>query len=529
MPGNKEPLIAIASDKEATGSDVERHLQAAGREDEDGRRLPARSHGATVPRRCSTTASRRSPRSRTRRSSAPTRRRATSSAARRDAFTLGAGVKDGAIERGLEALLVEAKRVDEFGFLQSELDRAKQNMIRGYERAYAERDKTQSSAFVQEYINNYLNGEAIPGIDYEYKIVQQLVPTITLADVNKLASNWITDDNRVIIARVAGEGRREDSDAAGAAGGVRPRQQDAGRRRTPRTCRATRCVARAPAPATSSSSKSIPNGQRHRVEVVERRARPREADRLQGGRSAVRRVRALGGTSLASDADYMSAALASQIVGLSGIGNFNAHRSAERSWPGKVAASAGCDHATTSEGLSGRASPKDLETMFQLIYLDFTAPRLDPAAYQALQGTGRSVSGEPRRRSGRGVRRHGQRGRWRSTRSARVRSRRQTFAEVNPEKALAFYKDRFADASDFTFVVRRQRGHGHAQAARREVSGVAAVDRAQGDVQGQRRRAAEGRRRKRRAQGRRAEGEHDHRVHRRVSVRSGRRGSRCAR
>src|SRR5437879_3937274 len=64
-----------------------------------------------------------------------------------DAFTLSAGVKDGAIEPGLEALLVEARRVDEFGFLQSELDRAKQNLERGYERAYAERDKTQSSAF----------------------------------------------------------------------------------------------------------------------------------------------------------------------------------------------------------------------------------------------------------------------------------------------------------------------------------------------------------------------------------------------
>src|SRR6266511_4316781 len=95
-------------------------------------------------------------------------------------FTLGAGVRDGGIERGLEALLTEAKRVDQFGFLQSELDRAKQNMLRGYERAYAEREKTQSASFVEEYIGNYLEGEAIPGIEYEYKLAQTLVPTITL-------------------------------------------------------------------------------------------------------------------------------------------------------------------------------------------------------------------------------------------------------------------------------------------------------------------------------------------------------------
>src|SRR6185437_11982963 len=109
-------------------------------------------------------------------------------------------VNDGAIPRGLEALLIEAKRVDQFGFLQSELDRAKESTLRGYERAYAERDKSPSASFVGEYVNNYLQGEAIPGIEYEYKLVQQLLPTITLADVNKLASKWITDDNRVILA-----------------------------------------------------------------------------------------------------------------------------------------------------------------------------------------------------------------------------------------------------------------------------------------------------------------------------------------
>ena len=99
-----------------------------------------------------------------------------------------------------EQVLAEAKRVDQFGFLQSELDREKESIQRGYERAYAEREKTTSSALVGELINNYLHGEAIPGIEYEYRIVKQLLPTISLADVNKLASKWISDENRVIIA-----------------------------------------------------------------------------------------------------------------------------------------------------------------------------------------------------------------------------------------------------------------------------------------------------------------------------------------
>ena len=206
-----------------------------------------------------------------------------------DAFTLGANVKDGGIDRGLEALLVEAKRVDQFGFLQSELDRQKESLVRGYERAYAERDKTQSAALVGEYVNNYLNGEAIPGIEYEYKLVQQLVPTITLADVNKLGSAWITDTNRVIIAQspekdgVKIPTRDEllavfERAGEGAGHGVHRESVD-------RSARADAADA-----GHGRERPSDPGGQRHRVDAVERRARAREADGLQGGRSAVQRV-----------------------------------------------------------------------------------------------------------------------------------------------------------------------------------------------------------------------------------------------
>ena len=155
VPGNTEPLIAIATDKEATSSDVDLIFKLPVKR----RRRSATTGATSSPSctcRCSTPASPRSRRSRTRRSSAPARRRAASFARTTDAFTLGANVKDGGIERGLEALLTEARRVDQFGFLQSELDRAKQNLLRGYERAYAERDKTPSASFVQEYIGNYL-------------------------------------------------------------------------------------------------------------------------------------------------------------------------------------------------------------------------------------------------------------------------------------------------------------------------------------------------------------------------------------
>jgi zinc protease len=150
-----------------------------------------------------------------------------------------------------------------------------------------------------------------------------------------------------------------------------------------------------------------------------------------------------GGSSLAPDADYMSAGFASQIVGLSGLGQFN-RIDLQKKLSGKVA-SAGASIGGTSEGLTGRASPKDHETMFQLIYLDFTAPRFDPAAYAAFKAQADQYlanrGSDPDEVFGGTLS-------W-TMASHNLRARplsAATFAEVN-RKALAFYKRRFADAS----------------------------------------------------------------------------------
>jgi zinc protease len=158
---------------------------------------------------------------------------------------------------------------------------------------------------------------------------------------------------------------------------------------------------------------------------------------------------ALGGTSLAPDADFMSASFASDAMGVSGIGQFN-RVDLQKKLTGKVA-SAGASIGETGEGLSGHASPKDIETMFQLIYLDFTAPRLDLDAFQALKNQVgpylANRSADPDEVFGDTV------AVTMSQHNFRTRPlTAATFAEVNPQKSLAFYKERFSDASGFTFV-----------------------------------------------------------------------------
>jgi zinc protease len=447
VPGNKEPLIAIASDKEATSSDVsvifKLPVEKTRTVGDYRRDLTERLYLAMFNQRLAEIAQK---------PDAPFLGADASKGGfigrTTDAFTLGAGVKDGEIERGLEALLVEARRVDEFGFLQSELDRAGQNMIRGYERAYAERDKTQSAALVQELINNYLVGEAIPGIEYEYRIVKQLVPTISLADVNKLASGWITDSNRVILAESPiKEGVKIPTRSDLLA--VFQRAAKATVVAYTENVSDEPLIPKAPVPGTIVDTKSIAsvgvtqwtlsNGARVLVKPTDFK----DDEVLFGSYSN-------GGTSLAPDSDYMSASLSSQIVALSGLGSFN-RIDLQKKLAGKAAGASG-SVGETGETVSGRASPKDLETMFELVYLQFTGARFDPEAYQAFKAQADQYI------ANRGqdpdevfsdtvsvtMAQHAFRARPLTA---------ETFGEVDPQKALAFYKDRFADAGDFTFVI----------------------------------------------------------------------------
>jgi len=99
----------------------------------------------------------------------------------------------------VRTLAIENERARKFGFTQSELDRAKNEYLASYEKMYNDRDKNNSSVYLGRYQNNFLKGEAIPSIEYSYNLVKELLPTITLEDVNNVIQSYIKDENRVII------------------------------------------------------------------------------------------------------------------------------------------------------------------------------------------------------------------------------------------------------------------------------------------------------------------------------------------
>ena len=100
----------------------------------------------------------------------------------------------------MDALVLENQRARQFGFQAAELERSKKSMLRALEQSFAEREKTDSGRYAAEYIRNFLVQESIPGIANELLYAQELLPTITLADVNRFAQTAIPAQSAKLVA-----------------------------------------------------------------------------------------------------------------------------------------------------------------------------------------------------------------------------------------------------------------------------------------------------------------------------------------
>jgi len=363
-------------------------------------------------------------------------------------FTMAAQVQDGKLEDGVGVLGTEAMRVREFGFSASELERAKKWMAAFYERAYTERDKSESGSFAQEYISYFLNDEPSPGIAYEYRLVQQLLPTITEADASTMARSLLGDDSRVILATTPQKAdikipsERDLQAALTAATSVRV---------APWTdTSATRALMeRAPVGGALASRRTIDDIGVTVVRFangVEAWLKPTDFKNDQ----VLFTLNAKGGSSLAPPADYPEASLATALVSAAGAGGLKA-LDLQKVLTGKLV-SARPFIALSTHGLSGSAAPAQLETALQLLYQEFTAPGDDPEAFALLKKQLAAAVANRGRAPGQVF----------GEKVSQVNtSNHYTSQPLTPErvetlsreKMLAFYRERFANAADFTFFI----------------------------------------------------------------------------
>ncbi len=364
----------------------------------------------------------------------------------KEAATLMALVGETGIERGIDALVTESARAARYGFTPAELEREKRETLRLYESAFAEGEKEESADLAAEFIRNFTQKEPVPGITYEYGLVRRFIPEISLAEVNKVAKEWAGGSRVVVVNAPQKAGLTVPDDARLAA----VIKAAAGREIKPYV--------------DVESNKPLLEHPPKPGAIVTETARPEygllEWVLSNGARvvlkptqfkqdEVVLRATSPGGTSLANDADFVAAMTAGQVVSASGLGPFNAIqlRDALAGKAEQVTAFIG----ESEEGVAGGGSPKDLDTMFQLIYLTFTQPRADATAFKALTEQMRTMLASRQASPD-----------WMFEQTLRttlaqshLRARPMTpdlVKEMDLQKSFAFFKDRFADAGDFTFV-----------------------------------------------------------------------------
>ncbi|HUJ58731.1 MAG TPA: insulinase family protein [Kofleriaceae bacterium] len=368
----------------------------------------------------------------------------TSFARTSDLFIRDAQAKAGHTPEVLGMLFKEIARVEKFGFLPSELDRARKTVLADYENEAKEWDKTPEPAIADEITRNFFNHEQMPGRALELQYAQQLLPTITLDELNHLAHTWGGDVGRVIAlsgpesAKLPSEGEVRElvREAQGATveawkdtGGDRPLMAapPAGGKVT----------ASAHDDATGATVWTLSNG----IKVVVKPTTFQNDEIMFDGWK-------LGGTSLLSDADYEQVRFGGLVTAM-GVGDLDP-TALRKVLAGKVA-SVNVGYGELSENAGGSTRPADLETAMQLLYLRITAPRKDEKAFAAWKQqqiewlSHKELLPEVNFFEQMTAVRAGDHLRRRPTTAAML-------DKVDLDKALAIYKRRFADCTGMTFV-----------------------------------------------------------------------------
>lgn len=374
IPKNAEPLVAIATDKEATGTSLEmfwKHDKAPQGTIGDYRNSIIRQliNGMLSDRfneLCEK----------------PTSPLTTADAGYNgflgrscDAFAVAGSPKEGKISEATEMLLTEMRRIDQHGFLQPELDRQKEELLSRYTKWAKEENKTQSVSLAQEYTNNFLEGEVIPGIRQEWKYVKEFLPEITLDEVNNMVKSWITDENFVYYltandqVKVPTEKEVLDIYKKTIKANTEPWVDNF--KDEPLFAKELPAVT----PKVTKENKALgyteytcPNGIKFIVKKTDYKADEIRMDSY-----------AWGGTSLYEDKDAYTAQMAAELVDDAGIAQFS-NTQLQKKLKG-MNLSISPEIAETTQGFNGNCSPKDFETMLQLLYLYYDAPRKDKESF----------------------------------------------------------------------------------------------------------------------------------------------------
>ena len=354
--------------------------------------------------------------------------------------------KEGRETEAFNDLLFQLEKMHRYGFTNAELERVKSEKMNSMEKYYNERNTRRNITLARECIRNFEDGESMPGAQWEYDFVQAVLPLVSLETVNNVAKALIHANPTIAISGPEKEGVNipsEETILAAIAG-----QSELAIEAPVEEVIDTELVKKAPHKGKIKSFREneeieatewiLSNG----IKVV---FHPTDfkADEI------LMQAFSKGGLSQVKTEDLPSAEVATSLIEMSGIGRFSATQ-LEKALTGKTV-SVSAEISENVERMHGSSSIKDLETMLQLTYLYFTAPRRDEKAYETFMGLLRNQLANrdknPKIAFSDSVQMMS------TNHSPRtILFNNEMLDRVSLDKALEVYKARFANPADFTFV-----------------------------------------------------------------------------
>lgn len=360
-----------------------------------------------------------------------------------DAFTGVAVCKDNGYKDAIAALYREILRVKKYGFTVSEYERFKAEFLSQLESQYLHRDKVKSTDYVKEYVRHFLDNEPTPGVEWEYNTMNMIVPQLPVELVNQFTTQM--PDSNFVVAMFCPDKE----------GMVYPEKAEI--MDILKTVEGETIEAYAEEVNTDPLIAVMPKP--GKVKSIKNEAYDTKLVTLSNGikvhikktdyspNQITMRATSWGGTSLYPNSEYLQTSNA-DMISLGGWGNFSATELTKKL--AGIQASVTPSINDRTEGLNGSCVKKDLETLLQLTYLTFTAPRKDTEAFSStIQRTKAQLANQEldpttalRDTIAKVLYDNNVRA---------LRTKAEDLDAINYDRLIEIYKERFADANDFEF------------------------------------------------------------------------------
>ncbi|MBL7966353.1 MAG: insulinase family protein [Prolixibacteraceae bacterium] len=365
-----------------------------------------------------------------------------------EVLTVEATAKPNEGEIAFKTIFTEAQRINKHGFTSGELERAKTNFLTSLESRYKQRDKINNDTYARDYKSNFIENEPITAIDFDWEFAQKIVPTITVEEVSARAKQWMTPENRVVV--VLGpdkpEAKHLSKDQAFA---IMKEVENSAIEPYADKAVSSNLISKELKGSKIKSTKNLPEFEAvewtlgNETKVIFRKA-DYEKDQV----SLV--ALSYGGSSKINNDKVASAMMLNQFIGSFGVGEYSATELKKALTGKKASLTVGL--SDLNETFSGTSTPKDFETMMQLLYLQFENPRFDKEAYEAMLGRYKAfvanMANNPQKIMSDSLQL--------IMTCKNPRTKLMTpalFDEISLEQMETIYRDRFVDAGDFTYII----------------------------------------------------------------------------